>query len=490
MPAILIGAAVVSIGSALWGNKKRKDAAEDAQAAMEAEEQARQEQINQALADLDALESGEINIPIDKPEVAPMTEVEKGKIGDNYFDALDTAKSDAAINEQIKQSEKALSAQLDIQDPRIKAAVAAKAVDKFNDEQAEIQAQGKEEMMTAQMAVGKAQTENEMDFVRRQQQAEESYNQRLQSAENMYSQQVNQYMQNEYNRLQDIIGDQTEEQYGLQYGQATVVSQAQAQNAADFAGAVGDTAGMVVGGMEKGGKIPETADEGMRVKSRERNDAFLRWMASLSPKGIEALAESVSNREKGENKEETSDNDTDSTNEVVAENYAPITGGSGMGSKSFEDSRIDDLIFEAKMGGKFSFEQGGAAAMTRGEFNHGDVDKPETGNDQVLIDQEDLKSGLDSGAIKSYEDIEDNGMVQAITTGGELIFNDKDSGNIEKLTMDTDPADTMGYARKGKKLMKGKKGKAKKRSKAEIRKAEAALAAYMRNLLSQDQFQA
>ena len=91
MPAILIGAAVISIGSTLWANKKRKDAAEDARDAMLAEEQARQEQINQALADLDALASGEVNIPIDKPEVAPRVEVEKGKIGDNYFDALDTA---------------------------------------------------------------------------------------------------------------------------------------------------------------------------------------------------------------------------------------------------------------------------------------------------------------------------------------------------------------------------------------------------------------
>lgn len=492
MPAILIGAAVVSLGSALWGNKKRKDAAEDAQEAMAAEERARQEQINQALSDLDALASGEINIPIDKPEVAPMTEVEKGKIGDNYFDALDTAKSDAAINEQIKQSEKALSAQLDIQDPRIKAAVAAKAVDKFNDEQAEIQAQGKEEMMRAQMAVGKAQTENEMDFVRRQQQAEEAYNQRLQSAENMYSQQVNQYMQNEYNRLQDIIGEQTEEQYGLQYGQATVVGQAQAQNAADFSGAVNDTIGMAlpysgVEGFEEGGKIPNAAEEGKRVKSRDRNEALLRWMASLTPDGIDALAAAANRTEK---KDEKPDDTTDSTNKVVAENYTAPTGGSGLGAKSFEDSRIDNLILEARTGGKFSLEQGGAAAMTRGEFNHGDIDRPETGNDQVLIDQEDLKSGLDSGAIKSYEDIENNDMVQAVTTGGELIFNDEDSGNIEKLTMDTDPLDTMGYARKGKKLMKGKKGKGKKRSKAEIRKAEAALAAYMRNLLSQDQFQA
>ena len=76
-------------------------------------------------------------------------------------------------------------------------------------------------------------------------------------------------------------------------------------------------------------------------------------------------------------------------------------------------------------------------------------------------------------------------MVQAVTTGGELIFNDKDSGNIESLTMDTDPNESMSYARKGKLVKKGKK-----KSKEEIRKAEAALAAYMRNLLSQDQFQA
>lgn len=417
MPAILIGAAVVSLGSTLWANRKRKKAAEDAQIAMNAENDARQEQINQALSDLDALASGEVKIPIDKPEVAPKVEVEKGKIGDNYFDALDTAKSDAAINEQVKQSEKALSAQLDVSDPRIKAAVAAKAVDAFNDQQAEIQAQGKQDITEAQMAVGRAQTENELDFARRQTQADEAFASRLQSAENMYSQQLNQYLQNEYNRLQGLIGENIEEQYGLQYGAATVLGQAQAQGAADFAGAVGDTAGMLVGTLEDGGKIPNAAEQGKRVKS-------------------------------------------------------------------FDHDRINDLILEARMGGKFSFEQGGSAAMTRGEFNHGDPSRPETGNDQVLIDQEDLKSGLETGQIKSYEDIEDNNMVQAVTTGGELIFNDKDSGNIESLTMDTDPNDSMNYARNGKRVKKGKK-----KSKAEIRKAEAALAAYMRNLLSQDQFQ-
>ena len=486
MPAILIGAAVISIGSTLWANKKRKDAAEDARDAMLAEEQARQEQINQALADLDALASGEVNIPIDKPEVAPRVEVEKGKIGDNYFDALDTAKSDAAINEQVKQSEKALSAQLDVSDPRIKAAVAAKAVDAFNDQQAEIQAQGKEDITDAQMAVGKAQTENELDFARRQTQADEAFASRLQTAENMYSQQVNQYLQNEYDRLQDLIGGNIEEQYGLQYGRATVVGQAQAQNAADFSGSVNDAVAMgvsnsnVQGFGEDGMKLPKKAEDGTRIHSRDRLQDFIQFMASLDSGSLRDVKGRKVEKKKKEDVEKP-----DPVEETVAQNYDRSGGGSGMGQKSFEDDRINDLIFEARMGGKFSFEQGGAAAMTRGEFNHGDPSKPETGNDQVLVDQEDLKSGLESGQIKSYEDIEDNNMVQAVTTGGELIFNDKDSGNIESLTMDTDPNESMSYARKGKRVKKGKK-----KSKAEIRKAEAALAAYMRNLLSQDQFQA
>jgi hypothetical protein len=61
------------------------------------------------------------------------------------------------------------------------------------------------------------------------------------------------------------------------------------------------------------------------------------------------------------------------------------------------------------------------------------------------------------------------------------LFNDEDSGNIEELTKETDPTGAMGYARGGRKN---------KKSPAEIKKAEAALAAYMRNLLGQERFQA
>ena len=128
--------------------------------------------------------------------------------------------------------------------------------------------------------------------------------------------------------------------------------------------------------------------------------------------------------------------------------------------------------------------------MTQGEFNHGDPAKPETGNDQVLLDQEDLKNVMDQGGVNNFDELMEAVPPQAITTGGELIFNDEDSGNIESLTEATKPEkrddmdDLMDYGRGGKR----KKAK-KKKSRKEIQEAEAALAAYMRNLLAKEQFQ-
>ena len=187
MPAFIIGG-LVALGSTLYANKKRKDAAEDAQDAMNNQLQARNEQIQGALNDLDALTSGEVPIPIQKANV------EKGKIGSGLLDAVDTAKSDEAINQQIKQSEKALSAQLNVSDPRVKAAIGAKAVDKFNDQQAEIQAQGKEDIMQAQAALGGAQTQNE-----------QAYASAKNAAEQNFANATNQFVANEYGRLQDLI---------------------------------------------------------------------------------------------------------------------------------------------------------------------------------------------------------------------------------------------------------------------------------------------
>tara|TARA_R100001129_G_scaffold155277_2_gene118202 strand:- start:2350 stop:3552 length:1203 start_codon:yes stop_codon:yes gene_type:complete len=395
---IAAGVGLLVSGVATWNsNKKASEAAAAAEAAMQDEIRARNEAATEAAGYLNKLAAGEIPIPIEK------VEVEKGKIGEGLLDALETAKSDEAINQKIKQSEKALSAQLNVNDPRVKAAVAAKAVDQFNDKQAEIEAEGKEDIMTAQTTLGTAQTENEQDFARRKQEAEADY-----------ANQVNSFVQDEYNRLQGVIQGHEDANFGLAYGAATVGSQQAAMNAANTAAFAGDAA--AIGMSATGG----TFASGGKLNNQ---DALM----------------------------------------AAARGY--------------------------RAGGKFSLEEGGRAAMTQGEFNHGDPAKPETGNDQVLLDQEDLKRVMDEGGVNNFNELMEAVPPQAVTTGGELIFNDEDSGNIESLTENTkaekrdDVDDLMDYGRGGKRKKK------KKKSKKEIQAAEAALAAYMRNLLAKEQFQ-
>ena len=366
MPVLIAIAAAAAIGQGVstWNaNKKAKKAAGDAKNAMQDEIRERNEAARKAAEYLDDLKSGEVPIPIQKADV------EQGKIGAGILDALDTAKSDEAINQQVKQSEKALSAQLNINDPRVKAAIAAKAVDAFNDKQREIQAQGKEDITEAQMALGEAQTQSEQDFARRKSQAEADY-----------ANQVNSFVQNEYNRLQDVIQGHEDAGFGLKYGARTVEGQQAATNAANTAAYFGDLAGSTaqLAVAAKGGKISD---------QDEKMDAARKY----------------------------------------------------------------------RLGGKFSLEEGGAAAMTKGEFNHGDPNKPETGNDQVLLDQEDLKNVMDNGGVNSFDELMGVVPPQAVTTGGELIFNDKDSGEIEKRTMDTDPDQEVSYAKRGTKNKRKKR---------------------------------
>ena len=396
---IAAGIGLLVSGAATWNsNRKAKAAAEDAEEAMQAEIRARNDAAREAAGYLDDLKSGDVPIPIQKADV------EKGKIGGSLLDALDTAKSDEAINQQVKQSEKALSAQLNVSDPRVKAAVAAKAVDDFNDQQKEIQAQGKEDIMTAQTTLGQAETANEQDFARNKAKAEADY-----------ANQVNSFVQGEYDRLQGVLQGHEDANFGLRYGASTVGSQQAAMNAANTAAFAGDAAAI---GMSATGA---TFASGGKLNNQ---DALM----------------------------------------AAARGY--------------------------RAGGKFSLEEGGRAAMTQGEFNHGDPAKPETGNDQVLLDQEDLKNVMDQGGVNNFDELMEAVPPQAITTGGELIFNDEDSGNIESLTEATKPEkrddmdDLMDYGRGGKR----KKAK-KKKSRKEIQEAEAALAAYMRNLLAKEQFQ-
>jgi hypothetical protein len=396
IPAAVIAIAAIAglaKGASTWNaNKKAKDAAADAKSAMQDEIRERNEAARKAAEYLDDLKSGKVPIPIQKADV------EQGKIGAGILDALDTAKSDEAINQQVKQSEKALSAQLNISDPRVKAAIAAKAVDAFNDKQREIQAQGKEDITEAQMALGEAQTQSEQDFARRKSQAEADY-----------ANQVNSFVQNEYNRLQDVIQGHEDAGFGLRYGARTVEGQQAATSAATTDAAIGDFIG------------------------------------------------------------------------TAAQVGAAAAGNMAKGGRISDQDEKMDAARKYRLGGRFSLEEGGAAAMTKGEFNHGDPNKPETGNDQILLDQEDLKNVMDNGGVNSFDELMGVVPPQAVTTGGELIFNDKDSGEIEKRTMDTDPDQEISYAKRGTKNKR-------KKSKKEIRRAEAALAAYMRNLLSQEQF--
>lgn len=403
---IAAGVGLLVSGIATWrANNKAKDAAAAHEAALRDEINARNAAAERAAGYLDKLKAGEVPIPIEK------VEVEKGNIGEGLLDALETAKSDEAINQKVKQSEKALSAQLNINDPRVKAAVASKAVDQFNDKQAEIEAEGKEDIMKAQGALGAAQTANEQDFARRKQQAETDY-----------ANQVNQFVQGEYNRLQGVLQGHEDANFALQYGASTAMSQQEAMNASNTAGWAGDAAAV---GMQVGGYAAGMAQGG---KLRDQDDLM-----------------------------------------AAARGY--------------------------KAGGKFSLEQGGRAAMTQGEFNHGDPSRPETGNDQVLLDEENLKMVMDQGNVNSFDELMEAVPPQAVTTGGELIFNDEDSENIESLTEATksekkdDMDDLMDYGRGGKRKKAKRKKAKKKKSKQEIQEAEAALAAYMRNLLAKEQFQ-
>ena len=134
----------------------------------------------------------------------------------------------------------------------------------------------------------------------------------------------------------------------------------------------------------------------------------------------------------------------------------------------------------------FAKENGGQVDMTDGEFNHGSLDKPETGNDQALIDEEDLMTLVNSGKQLDYKrDIEP--LVKIKTTGEELVLNNEQTRNLELKTLATDPElqdGMMAMARNGVKMLKPGG-----RTAEEIRFAEKDLAKFMRSLLAQPQFQ-
>ena len=461
MPALII-AATVAVGSTLFANHKRKKAAEEAQELLDAQITARNALIAGYESDLAQLmqdyEDGKL--PVHK--VVP----EKGKVGESAYDAVETAKSDKAIESVINEGQDMVTQAANVSDPRIKQFVMQKAHKDHIRNVEKAQAESVDKIMSAQTQLGAAETDVNKQFAQAKNQAE-----------SQYAQQVQSYMQNEQNRLNNLIAQQGENVMGAEYDAGMVIPMAQAQNAADFGATATSVAGSFVPAKD-GIRVP-TADEGYRVRLPEKSDvdyvARFQEMMGDSGSGVVDAMSSIS--EEGR--------------QAILDRY--------------KKNREEGKFFMSKRAQE-GLRNGG---FTQGEFNHGDPNKPETGNDQVLLDQEDLKRVMDEGGVNSFDDLMAAVPPQIVTTGGELVKNDKNSGDEEDLTDATDINNPLKVediefrdqdiaqkamndiltAKNGRKLFANTGKKNNKKTQEDVRKAEMMLAAYNRHLLAQPQFQ-
>ena len=458
MPLIIAG--VVALGSTLFANSRRKKAAKESQNLLNAQIDARNELISGYENDLSQLmqdyEDG--TLPVHK--VVP----EKGKVGESAYDAVETAKSDKAIESVINEGQDMVTQAANVSDPRIKQFVMQKAHKDHVRNVEKAQADSVDKIMGAQTQLGAAETDVNQQFAQAKNQAE-----------SQYAQQVQSYMQNEQNRLNSLIAHQGEAVMGSEYDAGMAVPMAQAQNAADFGSTATSVAGSFVPAKD-GIKIPK-ADEGFKLPETSNVDYLGRFQEMMGGLGS-APSEVISSF-------------SDEGRQAVLDRY----------KKNREEGRF---IMSRK--GQEGLKNGG---FTQGEFNHGDPTKPETGNDQVLLDQEDLKRVMDEGGVNSFDDLMAAVPPQIVTTGGELVKNDKNSGDEEDLTDATDinnpikvediefrdqnvaqkAMNDILMAKNGRKLFANNGKKNKKKTQEDVRKAEMMLAAYNRHLLAQPQFQ-
>lgn len=456
MPLIIIGIGLVAgaVGTAIT-NQRERDLADQAAQALRDQNEDRQQRVDTMLEELEQIKSGNVPVPIAK--VTP----ELVKTSSTALDAVDEAVSDEAYKNFNEANTLALSTQLAQagSDPRLKQFVGQKAVEKFrmNDKQRATEL-AQDDQKALQFASQMEQDVNKTNVANKL------------KAESDYTAARNQFLTDQYTNLTDRINDQYEAMYGVDYQSTVMPLQADVTAAARTTSFINDYTAM-------GAQAQPFADEGIKVPDYAADQAQfssnITKMISLPTEDIMDALSGMGSK-KGKTKSDDDDNkgDGDSSNDSTGTVDTP---------NDLAARGLRLLELGARLGGGFSMENGGAAAMTQGEFNHGDPSRPETGNDQVLLDQEDLKAVMDQGGVNSFDELMQAVPPQVITTGGELVFNDKDSGNIEELTKETDPTGAMGYARGGRKN---------KKSPAEIKKAEAALAAYMRNLLGQERFQA
>lgn len=455
MPAILlIGLAASGIGTAIT-NQREKDLARQAAAALADQNRDRQSRVNAMLEELEQIEAGNIPVPISK--VTP----ELVKTGSSALDAVDEAVSDEAYKNFTEANTLALSTQLAQagSDPRLKQFVGSKAVEKFrsNDKQRASEL-AQDDQKALQFASQMEQDVNKTNVANKL------------KADTDYTSARNQFLTDQYQNVTNSINDQYEAMYGVDYQSTVMPLQAGVTAAARTTSLANDFLPLAPGLGEAMRDAADAAD-GIKIPNYAGDAAnFSNTITQLTSFPTEDILDAIKGM--GTSGGDTKDPDDDSTKDSKNDNDST---GTTSGPTDMAERGMKLLELGARLGGGFSMQNGGAAAMTQGEFNHGDPNKPETGNDQVLLDQEDLKKVMDQGGVNSFDELMQMVPPQVVTTGGELVFNDEDSGNIERLTKATDQSESSGYAGKGTKNKKSK--------------AEAALAAYMRNLLGQERFQ-
>lgn len=454
---IIAGVALIGKGiSNAVANKREKELAQQLSDELGDRQDALQERAGLMMDELEGIYAGDIQIPIERvnPEDATMPQT--------AYDAIDDAVSDEAMKNYMEGADRAMATQIasSSADPRLRAYASAKATQEY-----------KQGVKKTASELAKDDAEVKMGVAA----MEADINAKNAAAQNKadadYAAFKNQYIQQKETALQKFIMDAEDQGFDMGYQALAMPLQQQVQaatNTGQFFDQAGATAVSFAGAAEDGGKISTLAEEGAKnylgsyvdfSKSRTEQQGqsdLVRAMAQLQLSPMEGP------QDEGEKKKD--DESQDSTDQDLETKMNDLTI-SEMGAKLRE------------MGGRatryLSKENGGQVDRTRGEFNHGAMNNPEEGNDQVLIDQEDLIAGLESGAIQSYEDIAQSGMIQAITTGDELIFNNEQSSEIESRTIN--------FAEEGAKT------EGKKRSKKEI-DAALRLADYMESLLAQPQF--
>ena len=498
--AILIGAAIAAgVGilgkatSTIIQNKRNGDLAEDLSENLDAQAGAVNEQNALALQELESIKAGNVPIPIQR------TNPEDILIGETAYDAFDDAQSDQALKNFVNAADAGLSQRVAATsgNSRIASAVAAKATEDYKRSIKETSDDLAEKKREAKLAVGAMETEvNKVNAANQL------------TADRDYASFKNEFMADEYERQQTRADDFAQQARELEYQSIEIPGMASVQNAANTGQMFGDVAAIGVQAMgvaEKGAKLP-SAEDGTKLDAGDRFAQFQGQIAQLSgantmtsadiKDAIDNAKDKAMEREEKRAKEAAYEESVKKNREAFEADKMKITESLNPMNElgeliSSNRPQIADIPAVKQEGGimsdsLFAKENGGQVDMTDGEFNHGSLDKPETGNDQALIDEEDLMTLVNSGKQLDYKrDIEP--LVKIKTTGEELVLNNEQTRNLELKTLATDPElqdGMMAMARNGVKMLKPGG-----RTAEEIRFAEKDLAKFMRSLLAQPQFQ-